>query len=65
MRIISFSLSKDDLISMNLFVNENFQVLSNQAISSQFSGRVHVLQKIIRYQHFLTYLRNHYKISFQ
>ena len=29
MRIISFSLSKDDLISMNLFVNENFQVLSN------------------------------------
>ena len=29
MGIISFSLSKDALISMNLFVNEKFQIISN------------------------------------
>ena len=29
MCIISFSLSKDDLISMNLFVNETFKIVSN------------------------------------
>ena len=29
MSVISFSLSKGALISMNLFVSENFQIVSN------------------------------------
>ena len=57
------------LILSNLLVNENFQIAWSEPISSLFSKRVHVLQKIITdewvyFQYFLRYLRNFTKPTF-
>ena len=64
-----FLQNKYALISINLLVKKNFQIVWNQPISHLFSRRVYVLQKIITdqwvyYQYFLRYLRKFYKSNF-